>query len=67
MTTIAQYLGDKAEYVLNFKSPKIPKEHLHLPGPEVSLDNPESVKVPFGVAMALTVVLCGVGRALGKV
>ncbi len=40
---------------------------LHLPGPEVSLDNPESVKVPFGVAMALTVVLCGVGRALGKV
>jgi prepilin peptidase CpaA len=40
---------------------------LHLPGPEVSLDNPESVKVPFGVAMALTVVLYGVGRALGKV
>ena len=40
---------------------------LHLPGPEVSLDNPESVKVPFGVAMALTVVLFGVGRALGKV
>src|SRR5258708_16899209 len=35
MTTIAQYLGDKAEYLLNFKSPKIPKEHLHLPGPEV--------------------------------
>jgi len=40
---------------------------LHMPGPEVSLDNPESVKVPFGVAMALTVVLCGVGRALGAV
>jgi prepilin peptidase CpaA len=40
---------------------------LHLPGPEVSLDNPESVKIPFGVAMALTVVLCGVGRALGAV
>ena len=40
---------------------------LRLPGAEVSLDNPESVKVPFGVAMALTVVLCGVGRALGKV
>ncbi len=35
MTTIAQYLGDKAEYLLNFKSPKIPKEHLHLPGPDV--------------------------------
>ncbi len=35
MTTIAQQLGDKAEYLLNFKSPKIPKEHLHLPGPDV--------------------------------
>src|SRR6266852_5788264 len=35
MTTIAQYLGDKAESLLNFKSPKIPKEHLHLPGPEL--------------------------------
>jgi hypothetical protein len=40
---------------------------LHLPGPEVSLDNPESVKVPFGVAMALTVVMFGVGRVLGAV
>jgi prepilin peptidase CpaA len=40
---------------------------LHLPGPEVSLDNPESVKIPFGVAMALTVVLFGAGRMLGAV
>jgi prepilin peptidase CpaA len=30
---------------------------LHLPGPELSLDNPESLKVPFGVAVAVTVVL----------
>jgi prepilin peptidase CpaA len=30
---------------------------LHLPGPEVSLDNPESLKVPFGVAVAVEVVL----------
>ncbi|HEY1801803.1 MAG TPA: A24 family peptidase [Terriglobales bacterium] len=29
---------------------------LHLPGPELSLDNPESTKVPFGVALALAVV-----------
>src|SRR3974377_2349653 len=34
MTTIAQMLGDKAEYLLNFNSPKIPKERLHLPGPD---------------------------------
>lgn len=29
---------------------------LHLPGPELSLDNPDSAKVPFGVAVALAVV-----------
>ena len=34
MTSIAQMLGDKAEYLLNFKSPKISKERLHLPGPD---------------------------------
>jgi class I fructose-bisphosphate aldolase len=34
MTTITQYLGDKADYLLNFKDPKIPKERLHLPGPD---------------------------------
>src|SRR5271154_858970 len=39
MATIASgskvetYLGAKAEYLLGFKSPKIPKERLHLPGP----------------------------------
>jgi hypothetical protein len=40
---------------------------MHLPGPEVSLDNPDSVKIPFGVAVALTVILFGVWRALGVV
>jgi prepilin peptidase CpaA len=29
---------------------------LHMPGPEVSLDNPESLKIPFGVAVAFTVI-----------
>jgi class I fructose-bisphosphate aldolase len=32
MMTITQHLGDKADYLLNFKDPKIPKERLHLPG-----------------------------------
>jgi prepilin peptidase CpaA len=40
---------------------------LHLPGPEVSLDNPESSKIPFGVAMAVAVVLYTVGQAWGIV
>src|SRR5499427_5877674 len=35
MTSIAQLLGDKADSLLNFKNPKIPKERLHLPGPDV--------------------------------
>ena len=39
---------------------------LRMPGPEVSLDSPQSTKIPFGVAMALTVLLFGVGKAIGK-
>jgi prepilin peptidase CpaA len=40
---------------------------LHLPGREVSLDNPDAVKIPFGVAVAVTVILFGIRRALGTV
>ena len=32
-TDIQSLLGDKAESLLGFTSPKIPKERLHLPGP----------------------------------
>ncbi len=38
---------------------------LRMPGSEVSLDDPQSTKIPFGVAMALAVVVCGAGRMLG--
>jgi fructose-bisphosphate aldolase, class I len=31
---IQSLLGEKAEYLLGFDSPKIPKERLHLPGPD---------------------------------
>jgi prepilin peptidase CpaA len=34
----------------------------HMPGPEVSLDNPQSLRVPYGVALALTTVLFGIHR-----
>ena len=40
--------------------------HLRMPGPEVSLDSPQSTKIPLGVAMAFTVLLLSVGKALGK-
>jgi prepilin peptidase CpaA len=39
---------------------------LRMPAFQVSLDNPQSTKVPFGVAMAAAVVLYGFGRAIGK-
>jgi len=39
---------------------------LRMPGSEVSLDDPQSTKIPFGVAMAIAVLLCAMGRALGK-
>jgi prepilin peptidase CpaA len=35
------------------------------PGSEVSLDNPQSLKVPYGVALAFTVVLYGIARISG--
>jgi prepilin peptidase CpaA len=38
---------------------------LHMPGPEVSLDNPQSLKVPYGVALAFTTLLYGVERLWG--
>ena len=38
----------------------------HRPGPEVSLDNPQSLKVPYGVALALTTVLFGIRRMWGS-
>jgi prepilin peptidase CpaA len=38
---------------------------LRMPGPEVSLDNPRSLKVPYGVALALTVAAYGAGHMWG--
>lgn len=38
-----------------------------LPGSHVSLDNPDSLKVPYGVALAATVVLYGLAYVWGVV
>ena len=40
---------------------------LRMPGSEVSLDDPQSTKIPFGVAMAFAVLFYGMGRAMGKI
>ncbi len=36
--------------------------HFHLPGPDLSLDNPEALKIPFGVAVAIAVILFTAGH-----
>jgi len=38
---------------------------LHLPGPDLSLDNPDLVKVPFGVAVAIATIIYASRRAWG--
>jgi prepilin peptidase CpaA len=38
----------------------------HMPGAEVSLDNPQSLKIPYGVALALTTLLFGIGKLAGR-
>jgi prepilin peptidase CpaA len=38
---------------------------LRMPGAEVSLDNPQSLKVPYGVALAFTTLLFGIGKIWG--
>ena len=38
---------------------------LRMPGAEVSLDNPQSLKVPYGVALALATLLFGIGKMWG--
>lgn len=38
---------------------------LRMPGAEVSLDNPQSVKVPYGVALALTTLFFEIGIVWG--
>lgn len=40
---------------------------LRMPAAEVSLENPQSLKVPYGVALALATLLFGIGRFWGRV
>lgn len=39
---------------------------LRMPAFEVSVDNPQSTKIPFGVATALAVLLYALGKAAGR-
>src|SRR5512137_2136443 len=57
MTSIAKLLGDKADFLLNFKNPKISKDRLHLPGPD-------SVDRLFAVSDRNNGVLCNLQRMI---
>ncbi len=37
-----------------------------MPGPEVSLENPNSLRIPYGVALAFTTLLFGIGKLWGR-
>jgi prepilin peptidase CpaA len=38
-----------------------------MPAAEVSLENPQSLKIPYGVALALTTLFFGIGQLWGRV
>jgi hypothetical protein len=56
------YKGRMAQTVRNIGHILISLVTFQLPGSQVSLDNPDSLKVPYGVALAFTVVLYGILR-----
>ena len=58
MSSITQLLGDKADFLLNFTKPKIAKERLHLPGPDV-------VDRLYAVSDRNPRVLCNLERIVG--
>src|SRR2546426_6333829 len=57
MNSIPSLLGDKAEYLLNFNTPKIAKERLHIPGPD-------TVDRLFAISDRNNRVLCNLERIL---
>src|SRR5689334_6204851 len=58
MAKIEELLGDKADSLLNFKNPKIAKERLHVPGPDV-------VDRLYTVSDRNARVLCNLQRIVG--
>jgi len=61
------YKGRVRQTIRNIGHILISLVTFRLPGSRVSLDNPDSLKVPYGVALAFTVVLYGILWKLGVV
>ncbi len=58
-TALVIYKGRVRQTARNIGHILISLVTFRLPGPAVSLDNPDALKVPYGVALAATVVLYG--------
>ena len=56
------YKGRLLETLRNIGHILVSLLRFRLPGHRVSLDNPESLKVPYGVALAFSVLLYGSSR-----
>lgn len=61
------YKGRTRQTIRNIGHILVSLVTFRLPGTQVSLDNPDSLKIPYGVALAFTVVLYGVLWKLGVV
>jgi prepilin peptidase CpaA len=59
------YKGRVRQTLRNMGGLLISLATFRLPGSEVSLDNPQSLRVPYGVALAFTVVLYGIAKLSG--
>jgi prepilin peptidase CpaA len=61
------YKGRTRQTIRNIGHILVSLVTFRLPGAQVSLDNPDSLKIPYGVALAFTVVLYGVLWRFGVV
>jgi prepilin peptidase CpaA len=61
------YKGRVRETMRNLKHLVGSLATFRMPGPELTLDSPRSLKVPYGVALAFTVVLYGIAHTWGAV
>lgn len=58
--TVVIWKGRMKQTLLNIAHILAAVFSLRMPGPEASLDNPQSTKIPFGVALGLAVLFCAV-------
>jgi prepilin peptidase CpaA len=63
---VVVYKGRMKQTMLNIVRLLAAFFRLRMPAYEVSVDNPQSTTIPFGVAMALAVLLCALGKTTGR-